>query len=439
MQHEKADSLTHRTARPLLGRPLAFAVLVLVVPAATVLTAFGVAPDTETASVTPRTVVQEVALPEYAPAAPAPQRYVAQERVLRGDTVAAHFERLGIHDDDAMRFLKTDATGRTLVRGLVPGRILQAETDADGALASLRYFAGPTSLIEVTRNASGFTARQRAISEEPRRVYKSATIQSSLFAAADGANIPDAVALQLVRIFSTDIDFHADLRKGDSFSVVYEMIYEGGEFVAPGRILEARFTNAGREYFAVLFPDEEGHDAYYSLDGSNRAKGFLRSPVEFSRISSGFGSRFHPIFKNWRAHTGVDFAAPQGTRVLASADGIVVSAGVRGGYGNAIEIRHGGSVTTLSGHLSRFAAGIRAGTRVHQGEPIGYVGMTGYATGPHLHYEYRVAGAYQDPLRVALPKAEPVPAQLRAKFQRVAAEARTTIDLVSSAPAARFE
>jgi murein DD-endopeptidase MepM/ murein hydrolase activator NlpD len=298
---------------------------------------------------------------------------------------------------------------------------------------------GPTALLEVTRTNDAFTARQRAISEEPRRVYKTATVHSSLFAAADAAGIPDAIAGQIARIFSTDIDFHADLRKGDSFSVVYEMIYEAGELVAPGRILEARFVNAGHEYNAVLFPDDEGRDAYYSLDGSNRAKGFLRSPVEFSRISSGFGARFHPIFKNWRAHTGVDFAAPQGTRVLASADGVVVAAGVRGGYGNAIEIRHGGSVTTLYGHLSRFAAGIHAGAHVHQGEPIGYVGMTGFATGPHLHYEYRVAGAYQDPLRVALPKAEPVAPQLRAKFQQVAAEARATIELVSSAPTARFE
>jgi murein DD-endopeptidase MepM/ murein hydrolase activator NlpD len=439
MRHEKADSLNHGTPRPLLGRPLAFAVLVLVAPAATVLTAFGVAPEGAPATAEPRTIVQEVPLPEYAPAARAPQRYVTQERVLRGDTVAALFERLGIHDGEAMRFLKADATGRTLFRGLVPGRVLQAETDADGTLAALRYFAGPTSIIEVTRGASGLSARQRAIAEEPRRVYKSATIQSSLFAAADGANIPDAVAVQLARIFSTDIDFHADLRKGDSFSVVYEMIYEAGELVAPGRILEARFTNAGHEYYAVLFPDEEGHDAYYSLDGANRAKGFLRSPVEFSRISSGFGSRFHPIFKNWRQHTGVDFAAPKGTRVLASADGTVVSAGWRGGYGNAIEIRHGGSVTTLYGHLSRFAPGIKAGTRVHQGEPIGFVGMTGFATGPHLHYEYRVAGVFQDPLKVALPKASPVPPQLRARFAQVAADARATIDLVSSAPAARFE
>jgi murein DD-endopeptidase MepM/ murein hydrolase activator NlpD len=156
-------------------------------------------------------------------------------------------------------------------------------------------------------------------------------------------------------------------------------------------------------------------------------------------VSSRFGRRFHPIFKNWRAHTGVDFAAPQGTRVLAAADGEVAFAGVRGGYGNAIVLRHGGTITTLYGHLSRFAKGIHAGVRVKQGEVIGYVGHTGWATGPHLHYEFRIAGIYQDPLRVALPRAQPVPARLRDEFRRVAAEARATIDLVATSSPARFE
>jgi murein DD-endopeptidase MepM/ murein hydrolase activator NlpD len=326
-----------------------------------------------------------------------------------------------------------------IFRQLVPGRTLQAETADEGALLTLRYFVSPTSLLEVTRTGSEFAARTRALSEAPRLVYKSASIRSSLFAAADAAGIPDAIAIQVARIFSTDIDFHADLRKGDRFSVVYEMLYEAGELVAPGRIVAAQFVNDGREYHAVLFRDEEGIDGYYSLDGSNRAKAFLRSPVEFSRISSGFGGRVHPIFNNWRAHTGVDFAAPQGTRVLAAADGHVLSAGPRGGYGNAVEVKHGGAVTTLYAHLSGFASGIRAGARVRQGEPIGYVGKTGYATGPHLHYEFKIAGVHQDPLRVALPKADPVSARLRAQFQQVASEARATIDLVGSAPAARFE
>jgi murein DD-endopeptidase MepM/ murein hydrolase activator NlpD len=282
-------------------------------------------------------------------------------------------------------------------------------------------------------------ARQRAVSEAPRIVYKTATIRTSLFAATDSAGIPDAVAMQVARVFATDIDFHSDLRKGDRFSVIYEMVYEAGELVAPGRILAAQFVNDGRVYHAVLFRDDEGSEGYYSLDGSNRAKAFLRSPVEFSRVSSGFGTRFHPIFKNWRAHTGVDFAAPRGTRVLATADGAVVAAGARGGYGNAVEIRHGGGINTLYAHLSGFAAGVRAGARVHQGQVVGFVGATGYATGPHLHYEFKVAGMHQDPLRVALPKAEPVPSHLRQSFLAIASDSRAKLELVSSAPSGRFE
>jgi murein DD-endopeptidase MepM/ murein hydrolase activator NlpD len=436
---QKGNSLAQHSVLSRVVRPVGFGLLLAALSGFTVLTAFGVAPGTAPADVARITVEQAVPLADWKLAEPAEPRYVTQEHVMRGDTVAALFDRLGIHDAPALDFLRTDATGRTLFRQLVPGRTLQAETGEDGELATLRYFASTTSLLEVQRTITGFAARQRSLSETPRLIYKTATIDSSLFAATDEAGIPDAVAMQIARIFSTDIDFHSDLRRGDRFSVVYEMLYDSGELVAPGRVLSAEFVNDGRAYEAVLFHDDAGTDAYYSLDGSSRAKAFLRSPVEFSRISSGFGRRFHPIFNNWRAHTGVDFAAPQGTRVLASADGEVVSAGVHGGYGNAIILRHGGSVTTLYGHLSRFATGLHAGMHVKQGDVIGYVGHTGWATGPHLHYEYRVAGVYQDPLKIALPKAEPVPAQLRDEFARVATDARTTLELVSASSAARFE
>ena len=359
--------------------------MLVVLPTLTVVTAFGIAPGTVVSDVPAQLVEEAIPLPELAPEPVSTQTFVTQERVLRGDTVAALFERLGVRDARALEFLRNDATGRAIFRQLVPGRSLIAETNADGQLRALRYLMNGDAILEVLRTEEGFTARSRSVKEAPRIVYKSATVRSSLFAATDAAGIPDAVAGQLARIFSTDIDFHSDLRKGDRFSVAYEMIYESGELVAPGRIIAAEFVNDGHAYRAVLFHDEEGHDAYYSLDGTSRAKAFLRSPVEFSRISSGFGSRFHPIFNNWRAHTGVDFAAAKGTRVLAAADGQVVSAGWRGGYGNAIELRHGGGVTTLYGHLSGFARGVRAGSRVRQGEPIGFVGATGYATGAHLH------------------------------------------------------
>ena len=435
---KKGVILSQRPRAAGLVRQAILASALLLLPTLGILTAFGIAPGVVPQQEPQQLVQQPLDLPAAPPAMEAPQRFRGQERVLRGDTAAAILERLGVRDDAAMAFLRTDAVGRSLVRQLVPGRMIQAETGADGSMQSLTYFLGANAL-EVRRGDQGFSARQRSLTDEPRTFYKAATIQSSLFAATDAAGIPDAIATQLARVFSTDIDFHSDLRRGDRFAVIYDMHYEGGELVAPGRILAAEFVNGGNVYHAVLFHDGDGNDAYYSLDGSSRAKAFLRSPVEFSRISSGFGGRVHPIFKNWRGHTGVDFAAPRGTRVVAAADGTVLSAGVHGGYGNAIEIRHGGSVTTLYGHLSGFAAGMRAGTHVHQGEVIGFVGATGWATGPHLHYEFKIAGAFQDPLKVALPKAEPIPARLRTEFQRAAASAQATIDRVSVASSARFE
>jgi murein DD-endopeptidase MepM/ murein hydrolase activator NlpD len=440
MHVEKAAILAQRFLGLLPGRQLVLGALLLVLPAAGVVTAFGIAPG-EVVDRIPRVAVTEaIASPDFAPSSGrSDERFVRQERVLRGDTVAALLARLGANDNRALEFIRGDPVGRRISRQLVPGRSMQAEVGAVGELLVFRYFLGSSSLLEVVRTADGFSASERPIASAPRVFHKSATIRSSLFAATDGAGIPDVVAMQIARVFATDIDFHTDLRKGDRFSVIYEMVYENGELIGPGRILAAEFANQGHEYHAVLFRDDEGRDGWYAPDGTYRAKAFLRSPVEFSRVSSGFGARFHPIFKNWRAHTGVDFAAPRGTRVLAAADGNVVSAGWRNGYGNAVEVKHGGSISTLYGHLSGFAAGVRNGVRVRQGDPIGYVGATGWATGPHLHYEFKISGMHQDPLRVALPKATPVPAHLKAQFDAVAADAASRIALVRTAASARFE
>lgn len=437
MPEQKTDILAQRSRRLRPLRQAAFGLLLLGLPALGVVTAFGLVPGT-VVDPTPLETVQEIiALPEFAPEVPAPARFLAQDRVMRGDTVAALFERLGIRDAKAMEFLRTDAKGGTLFRRLVPGKTLQAETGPEGELLALRYFLGTDGLLEIQRQGPAFKASDRKLAEPARIVHRSATIKSSLFAATDSAGIPDAIAMQIARVFATDIDFHTDLRKGDRFSVVYEMLYDAGELIAPGRILAAEFVNSGRTHHAVLFTDEEGGEGYYGLDGSNRAKAFLRSPIEFSRVSSGFGSRFHPIFKNWRAHTGVDFAARHGTRVLAVADGHVVHAGWRNGYGNTVEIKHGGGVLTLYAHLSGFA--VKAGARVRQGEPVGFVGATGYATGPHLHYEFKIAGVHQDPMRVALPKATPVPGHLRARFDVASSQARTRLSLVRDVTGPRFE
>ena len=440
MSFEKADILAQHPAPLLPLRQLAFGLLLFVLPALGVVTAFGIAPGTVVDSLEHKTVVVDVPVPEFAPQeAPVARTFVNQERVLRGDTVAGLFERLAIADERALAFLRADPVGRQIFRQLIPGRTLQAETDETGGLVSLRYYVGPGSVLEVTRSGDAYSARLRAAAASARAYYKSATIRSSLFAATDAAGIPDAIAMQIARVFATDIDFHLDLRKGDSFSVIYEMAYEGSELVAPGRILAAEFVNQGRTYTAVLFPDEDGNDAYFELDGTSRAKAFLRSPVEFSRVSSGFGGRFHPIFRNWRAHTGVDFAAPKGTRVLAAADGHVIFAGWRNGYGNTVELRHGGGITTLYGHLSGFAGGVRTGARVRQGDPVAFVGATGWATGPHLHYEFKIAGVHQDPMKVALPKATPVPVRLKARFDSEASEAGARIAMVRGNSSLRFE
>jgi murein DD-endopeptidase MepM/ murein hydrolase activator NlpD len=440
MTLEKAAILAQRLANLLPARQVAFGAMLLGLPTLGVVTAFGIAPGTVTEAIERTAVTVDVPLPVPEPTAEAPEpRFLNQERVQRGDTVANLLSRLGVADDSALAFLRADPVGRQIFRQLVPGRSMQAETNEEGDLLSLRYFLGTSSVLEVVRNGDSFSARERPLAASTRVNYRSATIRSSLFAATDAAGIPDAIAMQIARIFATDIDFHSDLRKGDTLSVIYEMSYEGTELVSTGRVLSAEFVNQGRRYGAILYPDEDGRDAYYDLDGASRAKAFLRSPIEFSRVSSGFGMRTHPIMGNLRAHTGVDFAAPKGTRVVAAADGHVVFAGWRNGYGNTLEIKHGGDIVTLYAHLSGFYPGVRSGVRVRQNDPVAFVGATGWATGPHLHYEFKVAGRHQDPMKIALPKATPVAAHLKAKFLAEAADADARIAMVRGTSPLRFE
>ena len=261
-----------------------------------------------------------------------------------------------------------------------------------------------------------------------------------MYAATDAAGLPDAAANKLNELFSGDIDFHHDLRKGDKFTVVYEMIYSNGTLLSAGRIQAAEFINQGRAYRAVYFQKDEQHGDYYTPEGNSVRKAFLRSPLEYSRVSSGFtNSRFHPVLNKWRAHRGVDFAAPTGTRVKATADGMVASFGRENGYGNVIKINHQGRYSTVYGHLSRFAKGLHRGQRVLQGEVIGYVGMTGLASGPHLHYEFKVDGRQHNPMRVALPDATPVDDADRVAFQSVADDLVTRLNLLRNTNLARLD
>ena len=422
-------------------RALTAVVVLFALPIFGVLTAFGVPSDTQLDHVERRQIIESLAIPkaedaEFAITAAA--QFRASERVQRGDTVAVLLHRLNVNDNAAFNFLRTERSARSIFQ-LRPGRTVQAVTDVDGALQSFTYLHSADQYLRVTRQDKTFVAEELRIAPAAQHVYKSGTIISSLYGATDAAGIPDAIANQMARIFSTDIDFHIDLRKGDRFSVVYEMLYYEGEYLRAGRVLSAEFTNSGKTFEAYLFTDGEGSDGYYSADGQNRAKSFLRSALAFSRVSSGFGGRFHPLLKNWRQHTGVDFAAPRGTPVWATADGMVESAGAKGGYGNAVEIRHSGGITTLYGHLTAFAAGARRGSRVSQGQIIGYVGATGWATGPHLHYEFKVSGIHQDPLRVALPKAEPLAHKYIATFKQAAAAQGEQLALLRDTSFGRFE
>ena len=429
----------HSTAQRPAPRRAAVAVgVLLALPIFGVLTAFGVSSDTSTTQVVRRDVDQLIALPDFQEQDSGLVEYRTADRVQRGDTVASLLQRLSVNDKAAFEFLRTSQDARPLFQ-LRPGKTLQAVVDGDGEMQSLVYFHSADKLLEVVRDHDTFKAVEKSVTPTAQTVRKTGVIKSSLYGATDAANIPDAVATQLARIFSTDIDFHIDLRTGDRFAVVYEMLYYNGEFLRPGRVLSAEFSNKGKTFEAYLFTDSEGNEGYYAADGSNRAKSFLRSPLAFSRVSSGFGGRMHPVFRNWRQHTGVDFAAPRGTPAWATADGIVEFAGVKGGYGNVVEVRHSGSVSTLYAHLSGFAPGVRKGVRVTQGQTIGFVGSTGFATGPHLHYEFKIGGQHQDPMRVALPKADPLAVKYIGQFKATAASQGAQLALMRDIIPSRFE
>ena len=268
---------------------------------------------------------------------------------------------------------------------------------------------------------------------------RSSEINSTLYAATDDAGISDSTANQLADIFSGDIDFHRDLRKGDKFSVIYEVNYSNGEPISTGNVLAAEFINQGHQYRAFYYEISPNHGNYYSLNGKNMRKAFLRSPLEFSRVSSGFKlSRFHPVLNKWRAHKGVDYAASIGTKVRVTADGVISFVGQQGGYGYVVTVSHQGHYSTVYGHLSRFANGLHRGQRIAQGDIIAYTGKSGLASGPHLHYEFKVDGQHRDPLRVELPDAKPISAIQIAQFKSATAEINSRLSLLSNNQVAKL-
>ncbi|MCZ2415436.1 MAG: M23 family metallopeptidase [Burkholderiales bacterium] len=397
-------------------------------------TAFGTAPLREVELPPVQTIVEKVAIAatlQPAEEAGGPlQHYARSERIRRGDTLASLLDRLGATDIEFQKFVAADRQARKLMQ-LQAGRTVNALIDEAGRVQSLQYRyasldsesdepAQPTGRVSIRRADEGFAASDEPITLERQVEVAVAEIRTSLFAAIDGAGIPEAVATRIADILDGEVDFNRDLRRGDLLRVVYEVIREADSLDRPtiGRILALEFTINGTRHEAVWF-DREGSEQgeYFTFDGRSLRKAFLQHPVEFSRISSGFtNARMHPILNYVREHKGVDFAAPTGTKVRSSGDGIIEFVGQQRGYGNLVEIRHRNGISTLYAHLSGFAHGLSKGARVAQGAVIGYVGSTGWATGPHLHYEFKVNGHHVNPLSVVLPPAAPLDAVERAHF-----------------------
>jgi murein DD-endopeptidase MepM/ murein hydrolase activator NlpD len=409
--------------------------------------AAGVAPlPTDPDEVSVRAISAELELPslseQIAKLEAQQQLYVAEDKMRAGDTLAALLTRLGVDDDEASNFIKSDSRARAMLR-LKTGTLVQAQTSNDGVLQMLRATLidgrddnTPTNLL-IQRDGDKFTVTEETATVERRVEMHTGVIRSSLFAATDAADIPDSVASQIVAMFGTNINFASDLKRGDHFNVAYETFWQNGQFLRAGRILAGEFVNGGKPFQAVWFDEPgSGQGGYYGFDGKSLKKAFLKSPLTFTRISSGFSMRVHPILGKWKKHTGVDFAAAAGTPIHATADGVIDFAGVESGYGNVVIIKHDSKYSTVYAHMSRFAPTSRKGGKVSQGDVIGYVGMTGWATGPHLHYEFRVANEPRDPMSVVVPTASPLAGAELERFKTVAADITHRFTLLSGSEAA---
>ena len=389
---------------------------------------------------TPPVHVPEVALasipePDSAATAAAPLQVrratdvqTRVETIRPGDSLARVFQRVAVPPSDLASVLQSGKLAAGLQR-IYPGQRLTFTKTSDGHLQELVYSPSPLQRVVFERNADHFTAKK--IDREPEVItnYRHGVIKHSLFAAGQRIGLNDEIIQRLAQIFQWDIDFVLDIRSGDDFSLLFEDLYVDGNLISHGRILAAEFNNQGTRYRAVYYQDRTGRGDYYSPSGESMRKAFLRAPVEFKRISSNYNPRrFHPIQKRIMPHRGIDYAAPYGTPVLASGDGRVVTASRTTPNGNYVVLQHGEQFQTKYLHLSKFGRGIRSGARIKQGQIIGYVGATGWATAPHLHYEFLVNGVHQNPRTVPLPKAQPVASAERARFAAVADELIARID-----------
>lgn len=437
MLTSKADILAQKTAFKERKLRLRWLLAFSSIPLFGIYAAFGIAPQTVTQDIVVSNVIEEIAMPQTVTRQArfnlSNESFWQADQVRRDDTLASLMRRLSINNTEATDFLHHDASASALSSQLRPGHFVKAQVNQDGELLKLEYEIDSDTTLKVGRTTSGYQAQTAALNAETHQLLKSAEINSSLFAATDAADIPDSIAMQVADIFSGEIDFHSDLRKGDRFSVVYEADYNNGNLIKTGKVLATEFTNNGKTYRAFMYRNPEGQTNYFTPEGKSLHKSFLRSPLEFSRISSGFSlGRFHPILQTMRAHKGVDFAAPAGTRIKATSDGVVSFIGSKGGYGNIIILQHPNGMSTVYGHLSRFVSGLRKGIKVSQGEIIGFVGMTGLATGPHLHYEFLLRGQHRDPMTIALPAAMPIEAKYSTDFFAASSTLNSKLNLLST-------
>lgn len=338
--------------------------------------------------------------------------------VKSGETLSVLFERAGLGNSLLHSILSSSKEAKRFTQ-LKVGQTVSFEFDENKQLKTLSSQINTLESIHLEKQADSenFVFRKDIAQTQTREKYAQGSIEGALFAATKKANVPYGLALDMANIFGYDIDFAQDLRKGDTFEILYEEKTLNGQAVGTGNILTARFTNRGKVYTAVRYTDKNGNTSYYSADGSSLRKAFIRTPVDFARISSRFSNgRKHPILNKIRAHKGVDYAAPRGTPIKAAGDGRVVLAGRKGGYGNTVIIKHGQRYQTLYAHMNGFAKGIRNGTNVKQGQIIGYIGTTGLSTGPHLHYEFQVNGVHVDPLSQKLPISDPIHPSEKQRF-----------------------
>ncbi|MES9856168.1 MAG: peptidoglycan DD-metalloendopeptidase family protein [Sedimenticola sp.] len=353
------------------------------------------------------------------------------EEVKSGDSLAKIFNRLGLSPNLLHRIVHSSKRAKKLAR-IKPGEKLKVRVGDQGEFLELVHQQSPILSLHIIPNQDGFTHRTDERELEKRVTHTSGRINSSLYLSAQEAGLSDSLIMELANIFGWDIDFALEIRSGDSFSVIYEEAYLDGEKYRNGSILAAEFINRGKVFRALRYADKEGISNYYAPDGKSMRKAFLRAPVDFRRISSNFAkSRWHPVLGKKRPHRGVDYAAAIGTNIKAAGDGKVIFRGRKGGYGNTVIIKHANQYTTLYAHLNKFRSKVKRGSRVSQGQVIGYVGKTGRTTGPHLHYELRINGVHRNPRTVKLPSSTPIAKKHRAAFTLHSKPLLARLDLIS--------